>query len=150
MAEEKGPDQEKDKTAEKQKQIQQKYVEYQVAEQQVKQLQQQLEKLEQQTIEAAAIEQSITDIAKAKPGEEILVPVSGGVFFKASMKDSGRFLVNVGGGIVVEKDVDGTTDLLKQQSEEISKYKDQIAMQISEQMMKHQELEAELKKLIED
>ena len=149
MAEEERPKQENEATAEKQKEIQQKYVEYQVAEQQIKQMQQQMERLEAQTAEANSIEQSIADISKAKPGEEVLVPVSGGVFFKATMDDNHKFLVNVGGGVVVEKDIDGTKDLLKKQSDEIDKYKTQIAQQLAEHFMKFQQLELELKKLVE-
>lgn len=149
MAEADKPKQGKEE-AEKQKQIQQKYIEYQVAEQQIKQMQQQLERLEAQTAEASAIEQSIADISKARPGEEVLVPVSGGVFFRASMNDSKKFLVNVGSGVVVEKDVDGTKDLLKKQSDEIDRYKEHIAQQLAEHFMRFQQLEMELKRLVED
>jgi prefoldin alpha subunit len=135
---------------EKQKEIQKKYVEYQVLEQQIKQLQQQLEKMEAQTAEIAAVEQSLTDIGKAKQGDEILVPVSGGLFFRATVKDSNHFLVNVGNNVVVEKDVEGAKQLVSDQAKEIDKYKDQVTQQLAKQLEEHQEAEKELKKLIED
>jgi prefoldin alpha subunit len=135
---------------ENQKEIQQKFMEYQMLEQQMKQLQEQLQKLEQQGQEVENVKQAIEDIAKAKPGEEVLVPVSGGIFFKAQMKDGGQFLVNVGSGVVVEKDCEGTLGLINNQAKELDKYKDQITGEIAKQLAKHQGIEAELKKLIED
>jgi prefoldin alpha subunit len=140
----------KENTKDKQKEMQKRYIEYQVCEQQLKQLQQQLEKLEMQTLEVNNVIQSVEDISKAKPGEEVLVPVTGGIFFKANMSENSRFLVNVGGGVVVDKDVEGTKKLLQEQAMEIEKYKEQIASQIAAQISRYQELEAELKKLVEE
>jgi prefoldin alpha subunit len=147
MAENKAEDKAQE---EKQKEIQKKYIEYQVMEQQIKQLQQQLEKMEMQTKEIEAVEQSLSDISKAKDGDEILVPVSGGVFFKASVKDCKNFLVNVGHNVVVEKGLEGTKHLVHSQSEEIDKYKEQVTTQLAMNLEQHQQMENELKKLVED
>ncbi len=139
-----------DADAAKQQELQRKYVEYQMMEQQIKQMQQQLEKLEQQGMEAAAVEQCIVDVGNVSKGDEVLVPVTGGVFFRTKVEDSRTFLVNVGSGVVVEKDVEGTRQLIQKQSEEIVKYKEQLTNQLSEQIMAFQEMETALKKLIED
>lgn len=136
-------------TAAKQQELQKKYVEYQVMEQQIKQMQKQLEKLEQQSMEASAVEQCIVDIGNAEKGKEVLVPVTGGVFFRAKLEDSHKFLVNVGSGVVVEKDLEGTRKLLQDQAAEIAKYKEQLTNQMTNQIAKFQELEMELKKLVE-
>jgi len=135
---------------EKQRVIQQKYVEYQMMEQQIKQLQQQFEKMEMQTKEVAAVEQSLSDISKAKDGDELLVPVSGGVFFKASVKDCNNFLVNVGHNVVVEKDVESTIKLVQSQAIEISKYKEQVMNQLTITLEQFQAMENDLKKLIDE
>ena len=150
MAEEQKTGKEDARTAEKQQQIQQKYMEYQVMEQQIQQMQQQLEKLEAQAGEAAAVEQCIADVGSAEKGREVLVPVTGGVFFRTRLDDNQTFLVNVGGGVVVEKDLEGTKGLIQKQAEELAKYKEQLTQQLSEQIMRFQEMEIELKKLIED
>lgn len=134
----------------KQKEIQRKYLEYQIAEQQIKQFQQQLEKLEAQTAEVNAVENSIEEMSKADTGDDLLVPVSGGIFFSASVKDTKKFLVNVGAGVVVEKDAAGTKALIEEQARELEKYKEQVVQQLAEHLTNYQELEAELKKLIED
>ena len=111
---------------EKQKEIQQKYIAYQVAEQQIKQHQQQMEKFEQQLQEIRTVIEALDEISKAKKGTEVLVPLSGGIFFRANMDDSQKFLVNVGSGTVIEKSMEDTKELVKQQVNEIEKYKDHV------------------------
>ena len=138
-----------EQTQEKQKEIQKKFMEYQMLEQQIKQLQQQLEKMEGQTAEVNKVAESVEDISKAKKGAEVLVPVSGGIFFRTTMQDSSRFLVNVGSGVVVTKDAVGTKKLLKEQASEIELYKMHVAHQIQKSIEQYQELEHELKELVE-
>jgi prefoldin alpha subunit len=140
----------KDTEAEKRKSLQKRFIEYQMLEQQIKQLQQQLEKLEAQTLEVSNVEQCIADMAKSKTGDEVLVPVSGGIFFKATVKESNMFLVNVGGNVVVEKSVDDTRGLILQQGKEIEKYKETVMMQLSKQLSELQDLEKELKGIIQE
>jgi len=140
----------KDPAEKKQKDIQRRYLEYQMEEQQIRQLQQQLEKLEAQTLEIAAVEQSIGDMAKAKQGAEVLVPVSGGIFFRANIKDNSSFLVNVGSGVVVKKDVEGTKQLIRDQATEMDKFKEQVVEQLAMHIARYQEIEGELKKMVEE
>ncbi|NQU78815.1 prefoldin subunit alpha [Candidatus Woesearchaeota archaeon] len=134
----------------KQKELQNKYMEYQVSEQRIKQLQQQLEKMESQLLEVSAVEQSISEIGDVKEGEEILVPISGGVFFKTKLDNSSKFLVNVGSNVVVEKDVARTCEMVRLQGIEIRKYKEQVLTALNEQVEIHFNMEEELKKLVED
>lgn len=136
--------------AQKQKELQQKFMEYQMMEQQLKQVQEQMEKLDAQSNEVKAVEQSIADIGKASPGDEVLVPVSGGIFFRATIKDSKDFLVNVGSNVVVTKDIEGTSALVHKQGEEVEKYKMMLSQQMEELMANHQKLEDDLKNIIED
>jgi prefoldin alpha subunit len=140
----------KEPSEKRQREVQKKYIEYQVEEQQIRQLQQQLEKLEAQTLEIAAVEQSIEETANARQGADILVPVSGGIFFSASIKDNSSFLVNVGSGVVVRKDVDGTKQLIRDQASEVEKYKEQVVEQLAMHIARYQEIEGELKKMVEE
>jgi prefoldin alpha subunit len=136
-------------TKQKQKDIQQRFMEYQMLEQQIKQLQQQLEKMEAQTAEVNKVAESVEDISKAKKGSEVLVPVSGGIFFRTTMQENSKFLVNVGSGVVVTKDAEGTKKLLKEQATEIELYKMHVAHQLEKSLEQYQMIENELKKLIE-
>lgn len=130
--------------------IQQKYMEYQMLEQQLKQLQQQIEKLQEQKGEAQQVEQGIDDFEQAKPGDEILVPISGGIFFKTTLNESDKFLVNVGSGVVVEKNLKGVKKLINQQVDDITKYNDAMMTELTKMAIRHSSLEEELKKLVED
>jgi prefoldin alpha subunit len=134
---------------EKQKLLQQKYVEYQMIEQQIKQMQEQLEKMEAQTAEITNVSKSIKDISKAKQGEDVLVPVSNGVFFRAGIKDTASFLVNVGSGVVVKKNLEETETLLNEQHKELESYKEQVVQQLAVHLGRYQELENELKEIVE-
>lgn len=140
----------KEPSKEKQKEMQSRFMEYQVLEQQMKQIQQQLEKMEQQTAEIEKVKESIADISPAKKGDEVLVPVSGGIFFRTTMQDSNSFLVNVGSGVVVQKDATGVKDLLNEQSKEMEIYKLHLAAQLEKCTEQYQAIEVELKQLIED
>jgi len=140
----------KDITADKRKDLQKRFVEYQMLEQQIKQYQQQLEKLEAQTLEVSNVEQCVSDITHAKMGDEVLVPVSGGIFFKATMKENKTFLVNVGSNVVVEKNTEDTLELIRQQGREIEKYKENTIVQLSKLVSDYQKLEKELKGLLEE
>ena len=133
----------------KQQDLQQKYIAYQVAEQQIKSHQQQLEKFEQQLQEIRTVVEALEDISKAKKETEVLVPLSGGIFFRAKMADNQKFLVNVGSGTVVEKTVEETKGLVKDQVKEIEKYKDQITENLANLITECQMLEAELRQVSE-
>ncbi len=135
-------------TEEQQKEIQQKYVDYQVLEQQIQQLQKQMEKLDVQSAEVSAVKESIHEMSDAKDSQEILVPVSGGIFFKAKVQDSSKFLVNVGANVVVEKDFEGTKKLIENQMSELEKFKVHVNNQLAEETIKHQLLAEELNKLM--
>ncbi len=139
-----------DPQEEKKKQLQQKYVEHQMMEQQLKQMQQQLEKLESQVQEVERVNESVAELADAKEGDEILVPVSGGIFFKAKVIDANKFLVNVGAGVVVSKNKEDTKVLLNEQTVEINKYKEQVSQHVAHQLEAHQQLENEIKSMMEE
>ncbi|HII71560.1 TPA: prefoldin subunit alpha [Candidatus Woesearchaeota archaeon] len=138
--------------AEKRKQqaLQQKYMEYQMSEQQLKQFQEQLEKLDQQKNEAQAVGQALDDFNSSKDGDEVLVPISGGIFFKTKRTEDRNFLVNVGAGIVVEKDIDGVKALVDNQVSEIAKYHSHLMAEFTKLAIRHQSIEEDLKRLVED
>jgi prefoldin alpha subunit len=120
-----------------------------VAEQQIKAHQQQLEKFEQQLNEIMTVVEALDDISKAKKDTEVLVPLSGGIFFRTRMDENQKFLVNVGSGTVVEKSVEETKKLVEEQAKEIEKYKTQVSNNLIHLITEYQMLEAELRKMSE-
>ena len=86
-------------------------------------------------------------MSKTKKDTEVLVPLAGGIFFRARMNDGQKFLVNVGSNTVVERSVEETKKLVERQLEEVGKFKDQVTENLTHLIAEHQMLGAELKRL---
>jgi len=71
---------------EKEEKLQKLYVEFQILNQQIQQLEKQSTMLNNQLMELTVTSQSLEDIKKTKEGTEILVPLSGGIYAKQSLK----------------------------------------------------------------
>jgi len=111
------------------KEMQQKYVELQMIDAQIKQIEKQLQAIEAQSVEIEAILFSLDELSKTEVGAEILVPVSSGIFVKASLKDNKQLRVNVGGNTVVEKDIPATKALLVNQVSEMRRLQEELTEQ---------------------
>jgi prefoldin alpha subunit len=133
---------------EKQKQMQQKYMEMQMLEQQMQHVQKQLQLLEQQNMELVATREAIDEIASAPAGKEILVPISSGIFIKGQLKENKELTVNVGANVAVNKSVDDTKALIEEQIHEVENFRNELSMNMQKLASKAQELENELSNLI--
>jgi len=128
---------------------QQKYMELQVIEQQLKQSQNNLEILHQQIIELDTIANSLDEIKNAKKGEEVLVPLGSGVFIKTSLKEDNEILTNVGSDTVITKTNTEAKSFITQQMEFVTRMISKTEQELQMAISKHQELKAELEKLVE-
>lgn len=88
---------------------------------QIREQQKQIQLLETQLIELAASKKSLDDFENIKKGNELMVPVSPGIFAKAVLQDNKELLVNVGASVAVKKTVADTKKLLEKQFIEIQK-----------------------------
>ncbi|MBU0980995.1 MAG: prefoldin subunit alpha [Nanoarchaeota archaeon] len=131
------------------KKVQEKYMEYQMVEQQLKQLQQQIQAIDSKLEEAAVLFNSLEEIKAAKPGSEVLVPMSNGIFVKGTLTDASTMLVNVGGGVVVDKTVQEVKDLIKTQIDEIQKAREQAVIEFEKVLKSYSDIEEQLKKMVE-
>ena len=131
------------------KQIQQKYMELQMLGQQMQHIQKQLNMIEQQTLELDSTKESIETISKTKPGTELLVPISQGIFLKTQLKDTTELTVNVGADVAVKKTIQESKKLVTDQLVEITKFQRELSDNLEKLATKAQELEKELSKLIE-
>jgi prefoldin alpha subunit len=130
------------------RQLQEKYMQMQLIEQQIQQVQKQLKLLESQMQELNLTEQALDDLKKTKTGTEILVPMASGIFVKAELKDNKELSVNVGADTVVKKSVDETKQLIAGQLEDINKMQQDLADNLEKLTGSAQMLEKELIKLI--
>lgn len=127
-----------------QKEAQQKHIEMHLLDQQIKQVQKQLQLLEQQILELNATKDALDDFAAIKPGTEILVPISSGIFVKGQIKDNKELTVNVGANVAVNKSIPETKKLLEEQLEEIKKFQQELILNLQKLGLKAQEIEKEL------
>jgi prefoldin alpha subunit len=125
---------------------QDKYMQFQVLQQQIEQIAEHTEMLNQQNMELEISRNAVEEIGKTKEGNDILAPVANGIFIKSKLLDNKKLVVNVGANTTVEKNVDEVVKLLnEQQKGVIAKIAEaeEVLMQLQQQAMKiYEEVEA--------
>jgi prefoldin alpha subunit len=106
-------------------------------EQQIRQLQEQMQAVEQVCIELQSLSFSLDDI-KGSEGKEIVAHIGRGIHARAKLL-SEDLLVDIGGGNIVKKDVDGAKELIKGQVKKLEDIKldlDKAMQSINEELTK--------------
>ena len=103
---------------------QQKYMQFQMMQQQLEQISQQMQLLNSQDSEMQISIDALETFEKTKKDTDFLAPIANGIFVKGELKDTSKLVVNVGSNVTVEKTVPQVIDLLKNQQKKIS---DQLA-----------------------
>ncbi len=114
----------------KEKKMQETYMEFQVIEQNIRQVQRQLEMITNQLIELTVTSNSLDEFKKISTSKEVFVPLSSGIFAKASINDTSELLVNVGANVAVKKGVESTKKLIQDQLEEVKKIQKQMVSEL--------------------
>lgn len=127
--------------------IQKLYVEFQMLSNAIKQLEKQSEALETQLIELLSTNQSLEEMRKVKPGSEILVPLSSGIYVKAELKESDNFIVNVGSNTALSKDINSTKKIIEEQIVEIRGMQQSLAEELKNNTVKASLIEKEMEKI---
>jgi prefoldin alpha subunit len=134
----------------KEKELQEKFVEFQVVQQQIGQVQKQIQQLAAQKAEVENVQQSVSDLKEVKEGNEMLAPVCSGIFVKANMKNSDELLVNVGNNVVVKRNTEQVKEMLETQSSEIRNMEEQLTDSLQQLAGKAHDIEKELDVLIKE
>ena len=100
--------------------------------QQIKSAQKQVQMLEQQLEEMTAVLLALDDVKKTNKGDNILVPLSSGIYIKAKLEDTSNFIVNIGAQVAVSKNIEGTKILVESQIKEISGVQQQMVSDVKE------------------
>lgn len=129
---------------ENQKKLQEKYIEFQIMDQQMKQIEKQIDAVSSQIQELAITSQSIDELSNVKTGTEIFVPLSKGIFTKAELKGSKEMLINVGSNTVVKKSVSDAKKFVEKQMEEITKVLQQLMAELQKMATKANAVEKEI------
>lgn len=101
-------------------QLQQKYQQFQLFQQQIEQISQHLELLHQQQGELENSIEALQVLEKTPKNRELLAPIADGIFFQAELKDTQKLVVNVGSNVAVEKTIPQVVELLEQQQQDIT------------------------------
>jgi len=131
-----------------QKELQKMYLKLQLLDEQMKQIQKQITMLDEQLVELNNTLQALDDFNKTAVGTKILVSLSPGIFTTAELKDNKELLVNVGGNVVVKKNVAETKGLLKKRFDSIKKYRDLTLAEMQKMNLKAVNIEQEINKKI--
>ncbi len=129
-------------------QIQKKYFELQVLQHQLQQVQQQVQAIESQVMEMDVVQSVLDEFGKSKPGSDLFVTLTPGIFVKAKLEKSDSVLVNVGGGAVVQKSVPEGINLIAEQSVELRKLHGDLLEQMHMLTKRAESLQEELQKLV--
>lgn len=113
----------------------------------MKQIEAQVQAVSERLAQITEVEDSLDELKSAKSGVDALVPVSEGIFAKATIKDTGSLIVNVGSGVCVEKTPEQTKELLGQRVSELSAHRTQLMTELEMHAMQANKLEAELSNL---
>ena len=105
--------------------MRQKYMELQMAAQQVGQLQSQLEALQAKSQELMKNIENVAEM-KERGSAEMLVPIVDGIFAKARTEDTGQVYVNVGAGVAVKKTIEQAGEMLKEKEAEMQRYRKEV------------------------
>jgi len=96
---------------------QERILEFYSLNQKVKQIQEQLELLKDHVKELMVLEESIKELNKGK--KQIYMPLGGGVFVEAEVKNNKSLLVNVGSNVLLNKTPKDANELVQKQQKEI-------------------------------
>ena len=132
----------KEETKEELEGEQNKFMQLQMLDQQIRQVQQYLQTFDQQLVEIRNVIDSLKELGKLKKGDLIHAPIASGIFVKARLEDSKEVKVNVGNNIVVAKTIEQAVDMLERQGAEINQYRSDSLAKFDELIKKADALQS--------
>ena len=120
------------------------YQQLQIIDYQLRQFQSIIETVDAQLIEASASRDALVELKKLQGNEDVLFPITNGIFAKGKITDSKNLRLNVGSNIVVEKSTDEAITMMEKQVEDLEDYKGQLTQQMTQLVNKAEELQQKL------
>ena len=122
----------------------QKYELLQLLDQQLKQTQKQIKTMRVQQENLIDGMRALDELDKVPTGSEILVPITGGVFLKATLVEKDTVTVNIGAQTAVQKSRKDARGLLEEQFKEIESVVEQLANDFKELYVQAQKIQGEV------
>lgn len=107
-------------------QLKQQYMQLRSLDEKMRDIEKELMHLDSQFNQIEQIKKWIDEISNCS-NKDALVPISDGIFIKANLSETNKFLVNVGSNVIVPKDKSQTLAMLEEQSLQLTNYKDQLS-----------------------
>lgn len=114
------------------KNLQEKYLEYQVLQQTLNQLYQKKSIIQNQINEFSNLKDNLDSLKKSNKNSPMYAAFGSGVFAKAELKETDTVLVNIGSNIAIERSVEDSKKLVDAQVQELSSLLKQIDKNIEE------------------
>ena len=112
------------------KNIQEKYLEFQLLNKKLNELHQQLNLVERQLMDLKLTEENLSNLNKVELGTEIFSSIAPGIFVKSELKDNKEILMNIGASIIVKKTIPDAKKTISEKAEEITGIIKQLSKQI--------------------
>lgn len=126
--------------------IQKKYAEIQILNQNFQQIQEQISLLNNQLEVLIKVDETLDSVKEVKEKTSILVPIGGGIFMRADVSKETVFLVNVGGDVLLKKNFDESKNVVKEQTKEVSRIIGQLETNLQVLSERSQEIQEGLSK----
>ena len=130
------------------KEVQEKYVEFQILQAQMQAIQKQMEALAEQAHEMDIVHDALDEFSRSKKGSDMFVTLTPGLFVKAKLEDSESVVLNVGGGAMVQKSIPQAKDIVVNQGGELRKLHEDLSTQAKKLEEHALKLQEELRSLV--
>jgi prefoldin alpha subunit len=118
-------------------------IELKTLDDELKKLNTHLENMNEQIAELNDSKHIVNKFSELKKQDEIRVPLSSGIYIKASISDTKNLMINVGGNVTVEKTPKQVIEILDSQLTELSGYRDQLIGQMQTIIARIEEIQSD-------
>jgi prefoldin alpha subunit len=120
------------------------FLQYQNLMEQLKLLQNHLSQLERHVESLKLLESSLEELQLVEAGQEMLLPLGAGIFFKGVKSKDNKILMAVGADVCVERDFDEAKESVHKQIEELQGVLSQMQINLTYLSTKEREMRASL------
>jgi len=131
------------------KEIQRKYMQYQLVQQQLKNLIEQKVALDEKKNEVTESLDAVKKIEKLEKNNAMWSSLGSGVFISSNINSTDKFLVSIGANVAIKKNTEDAVRILEERLSEIEELDDHIISEINKYGEQMQKSEQELQKLVE-
>lgn len=121
--------------------------EAQAYQQQVQVMQQQLSTLQMNIVEIVGCIETLKGLKNVK-NKDVFLPIGSGAYVKAKIIDEERILLDIGAGMIAEKAIEESIELLEKKKKNVEKLRDELQQNIKAIGEHIHKLDAEAKKIV--